>query len=162
MRQLPLLAIAVVALLTACGGAPGGPVAAGWMPGRAAGPPPERAGPIRAATVTVGGRSQTVLVDSRGMTLYYFIPDRGGRATCAGGCARSWPPLMLPSGTETPFAPDGLSGSVGTVASPDGGTQLTFDGWPLYRFAGDTAPGMAAGQGQGGKWFAVTAEIPQS
>jgi hypothetical protein len=38
--------------------------------------------------------------------------------------------------------------------------QLTYDGWPLYRYSGDAKPGEANGQGVGGVWFAMTPEGP--
>ena len=41
---------------------------------------------------------------------------------------------------------------------PDGGTHVTYDGHPLYRYSGDTAPGDTNGQGVGSVWFAMTAD----
>ena len=35
------------------------------------------------------------------------------------------------------------------------GIQVTYNGWPLYFYAGDTAPGDTNGQGQGGVWYVV-------
>ena len=171
MRKLPILAVAGLGLLAAACGGPAGSSGStgsssqdsGYGSAPAASPATApAASPIKAALVTVAGKQQTVLTDSRGMTLYYFTPDRGGKVTCAGGCAQAWPPLKVAGGTPAPGAPDGLSGSVGTVQNPEGGTQLTFNRWPLYTYAGDTGPGQATGQGQGGKWFVVTSAVPQS
>ena len=50
----------------------------------------------------------------------------------------------------------GTSGTFGTIKRPDGTTQLTFDGMPLYTYSGDSAAGQANGQGVQGVWFAVT------
>ncbi|WP_459281830.1 COG4315 family predicted lipoprotein [Arthrobacter sp. TMN-37] len=47
------------------------------------------------------------------------------------------------------------AGLVGYVERPDGTCQVTLGGWPVYYFAGDTAPGDALGQGIGGTWFTV-------
>jgi hypothetical protein len=44
---------------------------------------------------------------------------------------------------------------VGTVGRPDGTQQLTLNGWPLYRFAKDTAPGDVNGEGVDGTWRAI-------
>jgi predicted lipoprotein with Yx(FWY)xxD motif len=44
---------------------------------------------------------------------------------------------------------------LGTVEHPDAGLQITYNGWPLYVFTGDSAPGDTNGQGQGDAWFAL-------
>jgi predicted lipoprotein with Yx(FWY)xxD motif len=89
-----------------------------------------------------------------GVTLYVFTPDEGAAApTCEGGCADAWPPLIA-NGDVT--VGDGLDqAKFGTVTRGDGGEQVTFDGWPLYRVASDAAPGDTNGQGVGGKWYVV-------
>ena len=93
-----------------------------------------------------------VLVDDAGLSLYGFLPDEGGIATCGGGCAQAWPPILLPSGD----LPEGLDADIFSVTdAADGGSQLVAGGWPLYLFAGDAAPGDITGQGSGGNWFLV-------
>ncbi|HLH28697.1 MAG TPA: hypothetical protein VKW77_07250 [Acidimicrobiales bacterium] len=98
-----------------------------------------------------------VLVNSQGRTLYLFTPDRQSTPTCTGGCASAWPPLVA---NGTPVAGPGVRASLlGTVHNPDGTTQVTYDRWPLYTFAGDSGAGQAHGQGInsfGGHWAAVT------
>jgi len=109
---------------------------------------------------TVGSLG-TVLVDGYGLTLYLFVPDHhAGRSTCSGYCATQWPPVTLPSGVTTPV----IGGSVdrALVGTTRRGTalQVTYDGWPLYRWIGDTASGQATGEGlrnSGGLWYAVDA-----
>lgn len=115
---------------------------------------------LGATSISVTGRQQTVLTDTAGRTLYYFTPDKGGLITCTGGCARAWPPLVVPSMAGMPQLPTGVSGTVGWVTSPDGGMQITLNGWPLYRYAGDTSPGQANGEGSGNKWFVAASGIP--
>jgi predicted lipoprotein with Yx(FWY)xxD motif len=95
----------------------------------------------------------TVLDTSSGLTLYRNTQESGGKIVCTGGCAQTWPPVTV--GGALPAAPTGASGSFGTITRPDGSTQLTFEGMPLYTYAGDTGPGQAAGQGLQGIWFAV-------
>ncbi len=96
-----------------------------------------------------------------GHTLYLFLGDEAGRPTptCTGTCAVNWPPLLLATSggdTETSTAGAGIDTSLlGTVAHPDGGTQVTYNSWPLYFFGGDQAPGDTTGQGVGQKWFVV-------
>ena len=96
------------------------------------------------------------LVDSDGLTLYYDNAESGGSIACTGSCAAIWPPLLLPSGVSAATAGSGVDASkFGTSDRPDGGTQVTYAGMPLYLFTGDTA-GQATGQGFEG-FFAVTA-----
>ena len=45
---------------------------------------------------------------------------------------------------------------LGTITRDDGTTQVTYNGWPLYYFAGDTAAGDTTGQGMEGVWFLVS------
>ncbi len=105
------------------------------------------------ATVSTGSTSLgTVLVDAQGMTLYYLTTEHGGHIQCTGGCATTWPPLTVPAGSTPTSA--GAVTRLGTVTRPDGSTQVTFDGAPLYRYSGDTASGQTNGNGVDGVWFA--------
>lgn len=115
---------------------------------------------IKTATTTVGGKSMTILTDSKGMTLYYFTPDTGTTIACTGSCAQNWPPLLF-TGTGSPTAASTLSGTLATVSGANG-TQVTYNGHPLYTFKNDTAPGQATGQGIGGKWFVATPDLAQN
>jgi predicted lipoprotein with Yx(FWY)xxD motif len=183
IKRLTILAVAGLGLLAAaCGGSPAassGSSSSGSQPAAAAtapassdygsgygsgssAPASAAAATIKSGSVTVDGKPETVLVDAKGLTLYYFLPDKGGRVTCTGGCAQAWPPLKLASGAPTPQAPGGVSGTLATVPSPDGGVQLTFNGWPAYTYAGDSGPGQANGHAQGGKWFEITSSTPQA
>jgi predicted lipoprotein with Yx(FWY)xxD motif len=103
---------------------------------------------------TVIGNVGTVLDDGRGFTLYHLSTETGGQIKCTDSCVQTWPPLVISSGQAT--ASGDLSAKLGTLQRPDGSTQVTFDGMPLYTYAGDSAPGQANGQGVGGVWFAVT------
>jgi len=95
-----------------------------------------------------------VLVDSKGLTLYYLKGETTSHITCSGGCAIAWPPLVISAGIQ-PTAGSGVTGQLGTVNRPDGGgLQVTYDGSPLYTFASDTA-GQATGQGVS-NFFAMT------
>jgi predicted lipoprotein with Yx(FWY)xxD motif len=88
------------------------------------------------------------------MTLYYFTPDKAGKPTCTGGCAQAWPPALKSPSARFVKLP--VSGKFGTVAGASGGRQITYNGWPLYTFAGDTRPGQTTGQGSQNVWFAAT------
>jgi predicted lipoprotein with Yx(FWY)xxD motif len=99
----------------------------------------------------------TVLVNAQGFTLYHLKPETSSNIQCTGSCVSTWPPVLLPAGTSAPTGGSGVTGKLGTATRPDGGTQVTYDGFPLYTYSGDTGPGQANGQGIQGVWFAVTA-----
>jgi predicted lipoprotein with Yx(FWY)xxD motif len=111
------------------------------------------------ASKTVAGKSEDILVDAKGITLYYFTPDKGGTVTCTAACAQNWPPLTLPSGVTTPTGDKGVTGKLATVANLGGGMQVTYNGWPLYYFIKDKDSADTYGQGVGGKWFVVTPDV---
>jgi len=94
-----------------------------------------------------------ILTSSEGATLYLFEPDAQGTPTCNDSCAGTWPPL-----TDELAAGEGIDAALmGTVERADGSTQVTYNGWPLYAYSGDTAPGDTNGQGASGVWFVVDA-----
>jgi predicted lipoprotein with Yx(FWY)xxD motif len=111
-----------------------------------------------AATVNVTevGTFGQALVDGEGRSLYLFTNDTqdSGTSSCTGDCLVKWPPLLTDG---EPVAGTGMDAAMlGTITLPDGTTQVTYNGWPLYYFADDTAPGDALGQGVGGVWFLVS------
>jgi predicted lipoprotein with Yx(FWY)xxD motif len=102
-------------------------------------------------TATIGGA--TVLTSAKGFTLYSFAPDTPSKSNCNGACAQNWPPVT------GPVTAAGVAGTFGTITRSDGSVQATFDGHPLYAFAGDTAPGQNKGNGlnaAGGLWHEIT------
>ncbi len=109
------------------------------------------------STREIGGLG-TVLVNAQGMTLYAFAPDQRQRVTCTGGCASVWHPLALAS-AKPAGAGTARPSLLGADASPAGGKVVTYGGWPLYTYVGDTSPGQANGQGlnaNGGVWHVVS------
>lgn len=95
-----------------------------------------------------------IITAADGTTLYLFMPDAQATPTCTDACAQAWPPFIV-AGVSEVTAGDGVDAAlVGTVEHPTG-TQATYNGWPLYFFAGDDAPGDTNGQGQGGVWYVV-------
>jgi len=111
------------------------------------------------------------LVDAAGMTLYIFKNDTEGTPTCVDDCATNWPPALLP-------APEGGASTVPDASAAPGeapalwvgdldpalfsvvdhplGPMLKIGDWPLYHFAGDSAPGDVNGQEVGDVWYAVS------
>ena len=149
---LTLLASAAVIPLTAlalasCGGG-NDATAASAPPKTASGKP---------ATLGVESTSLgKILDDAQGRTLYLFQADAGTKSNCSGACTTNWPPLT----SAKPRVGKGASASmVGTTKRPDGKTQVTYNGHPLYTFAGDSSPGDTSGQGVnafGGLWYALS------
>jgi predicted lipoprotein with Yx(FWY)xxD motif len=96
----------------------------------------------------------TILASPRGLTLYYYSADKpgSGRSACTGSCAAAWPPLAgpvrVPAGVRLP-------GPLGVITRPDGTKQVTINGYPVYRYAEDTRPGQAAGNGESGEWHVI-------
>ena len=104
---------------------------------------------VRIADSALGG----ILTDADGNTLYLFVPDGRGASVCNDDCADAWPPLL-----GSVSAGDGVDDSLlGTAARDDGGEQATYNGWPLYYFAADTATGDTNGQGVNDVWWVISA-----
>jgi len=103
---------------------------------------------VAAATGAVG----TYLTGEDGKTLYVFSKDTTpGKSACSGDCAGNWPPFTLDAG-ESAVDGTGVSGKIDTITRDDGTKQVTYNGKPLYYFAGDSAAGQTNGQGVAGLW----------
>ncbi|HEY0391354.1 MAG TPA: hypothetical protein VGC63_06560 [Solirubrobacterales bacterium] len=100
---------------------------------------------------------KTVLTTTAGRTLYSLSVEKHGKFICTGSCLSIWHPLTVPAGVR-PTGPVKL----GTIERPEGGTQVTYKGRPLYRFGADAKAGEANGEGikDVGTWHAATP--PQS
>lgn len=148
-RKLTAALFAAGMFLAACGSSDEAATAAADAPAASGDEAASDAGvSIGTGSTDVGD----VLVNDAGLSLYGFLPDEGGIATCGGGCAQAWPPILLPS-AELPVGLD--AGLFSVTDAADGGSQLVANGWPLYLFAGDAAAGDITGQGSGGNWFLV-------
>jgi len=154
VQRIHILGGVLAAALLTGGGAALGVALAG---------PPATAAPaasIAAAAPGIGTAALppgTALVDGAGRALYLFDADTGTASACTGACAQVWPALLAGDGAP------GVTGTaqaalLGTSQRSDGTSQITYGGHPLYRFAGDTGPGEARGQGIhnfGGGWYVV-------
>ncbi len=139
MRLAALLALpAVSVVLAACGS---GSSHGGATSTSGAGP----------AVVTSARKAKvgSVIVDAQGRTLYRFTAEAEGLPVCTGACVATWLPALASTAS-------GLPKHVATVRRPDGGgLQLTYDGHPLYRYAGDRSKADVNGEGVGGQWYVV-------
>ena len=106
-----------------------------------------------AGEATAPSLHKTVLTTTKGLTLYTLTGEKNGKFICTGSCLRTWPPLLVAAGT-TPKGPVAL----GTIKRPEGKTQVTYRGAPVYTFSGDGKKGEANGEGirDVGVWHAVT------
>ena len=96
------------------------------------------------------------LADGDGRTLYLFTKDTANVSNCNDKCPQTWPPV-LPA--DKPTLKDGVTESlVGTTKRQDGSTQLTYNGWPIYYYTPDKAPGDTNGQGINKFWWVVSGE----
>lgn len=108
-----------------------------------------------ATVMTASSDLGTILVDSQGMTLYLFTKDTqgSGESTCEGECLAAWPALL-----GEPKAGDGANQTLlGSITRSDGTTQASYNGWPLYYWVKDSAPGDTTGQGVNKVWWVLDA-----
>ena len=116
----------------------------------------------RSTTVVISTRKLpklgTVLVNSKGRTLYMFVPDKRKKVTCLGSCAVVWPPVKLPTGAKPVAKGHAKASLLGSDPNPAGGRVVTYARWPLYTYVTDTSPGAAKGQAlnlNGGLWYVL-------
>ena len=93
------------------------------------------------ATKTMNGKA--VLVDAAGKALYTSDQEAGGMVRCTGGCLQFWEPLTIQGGQPTGTV---TGGALAVLTRPDGKTQVTFNGAPVYRFVEDQS-GQIGGDG---------------
>lgn len=106
---------------------------------------------LKTATTSLG----TIVTDGKGMVLYMYTKDTQGTqmSACTGGCLTAWPLAMASSQPTL----TGITGTVTMIPTASGGKQLALNGWPLYYFAKDKAPGDTMGQGVGSVWYVLDA-----
>lgn len=96
------------------------------------------------------------MIGPSGHALYLWVADSHGKSSCAGNCAKYWPPL---TSKGTPVAGHGVTaGDLGTITRAGGAKQVTYNGHPLYYFVADTSKSSTTGEGNdgfGAKWWLV-------
>lgn len=151
------MSLALALLIAACGSSTGGPYG-GSSTGNAtptATTSSASATTMKTAPLTVGGKSMTVLTNAGGMTLYYRTSDTP-TSVCSGGCASTWPPVLS---STMPSVSGTLPGTF-SLLNDANGSQVAYNGHPLYTYSGDSAPGQTNGQGFGGVWFVAPTTLP--
>jgi predicted lipoprotein with Yx(FWY)xxD motif len=130
----------IIAGISLAAVAAGGGIAAASVNGSPAARVTVASATVRTTPATVGGMTETILVNGRGLPLYYYRPDTATKSLVTGGLAQLWPPLI----SAAPAAA-GLSGKL-AVLNDVNGRQVTYNGHPLYTFADDQAD-QVTGQG---------------
>ena len=98
-----------------------------------------------------------VLVSASGRTLYRYTPDSKGHNTCSGTCATYWPAFVLKGTTKATAGSGANSGMLGTIKHGKS-LQVTYGGYPLYMYVGDTKSGQVNGEGKDSTWYVVSAK----
>lgn len=173
VRRTPVLAAAAVAItslsfIAACGGSSSSSKTSPSSPAATLSTAPTTTQPsapqptTQPNTAAAAGAALKVgtpkfaaaLTDSTGKAVYLFTADTGTTSTCTGACASAWPPVTT---TGTPSLTGGTA-KLGTTTRSDGTVQVTYNGHPLYYFAGDTKPGDTNGEGSkafGAEWYLI-------
>jgi len=116
------------------------------------------AGSSGATEITTASASGTTfLTDGSGRAVYLWVKDTGDASQCSGACAGAWPPVTASGSVSAGGSV--TSSDLSTITRSDGTKQVTYDGHPLYYFAGDSSAGQANGQGSdsfGAKWWLVS------
>jgi predicted lipoprotein with Yx(FWY)xxD motif len=99
------------------------------------------------STASVDGKE--ILTNAAGLTAYTFDPDTTTASTCYNGCARAWPPILLPTGVT-------VSAPLGVTTRTDGTQQVTYNGHPIYLYEDDKKSGDVNGDGEDGVWHIIT------
>jgi predicted lipoprotein with Yx(FWY)xxD motif len=86
-----------------------------------------------------------MMTDHKGMTVYTFDKDMGGKSMCNGDCTKMWPPMMAPADAKA-------EGKFTPIKRDDGMMQWAYDGKPLYTFMKDKKPGDKMGEGFKDMW----------
>jgi predicted lipoprotein with Yx(FWY)xxD motif len=163
---IPVLIATVALTATACSKATGAGTQAGGAYGTQTASPmatgmSSTAGAMQATTATLKverTRDGMVLAGSKGLTLYYFTKDKphSGKSACFGSCLAAWPalaaPVKAPAGARMP-------GPMGTITRGNGTVQVTINGFPIYYYVGDKAPGQIAGNGVEGTWHIIKVKM---
>ena len=104
-----------------------------------------------------------ILATGGGNTLYDFVPDTATHSACVNDpCVFGWPPLVESGAIRV--GKDVDPSLVGTLKRPDGSTQISYGGHPLYTYNLDVSPGVVMGQGidqDGGLWYVIDARGKQ-
>jgi predicted lipoprotein with Yx(FWY)xxD motif len=161
-RQLAAIVPFVALLFVAgCGSSSSSSKSSSYAPATtsaAATTSPAAAAGVKVSAAAVPGVG-TVLVNSQGHALYTFAPDNAKKVTCVGSCALVWPPVKVSTGSTAAPSGEVKAALISSLPNPEGGSVVTYAGWPLYTYVADTGAGTAKGQAilaNGGYWYVIS------
>jgi predicted lipoprotein with Yx(FWY)xxD motif len=96
------------------------------------------------------------LVDAQGRTLYLFEGDKTNVSTLSSAGLAVWPRFVATGAVKAVGGAQGAK--IGTITSPSGVRQVTYNGHPLYYYVGDSKPGSTRGQNLnefGALWYVL-------
>jgi predicted lipoprotein with Yx(FWY)xxD motif len=99
----------------------------------------------------------TILVAKNGRTLYRYTLDTKGVNKCTSnpGCKPYWPQLLVKAGVKPTVGGAASAALVGTIKAKTGWRQVTYAGYPLYMYVGDSKAGQLKGQNFQSEWYVV-------
>jgi predicted lipoprotein with Yx(FWY)xxD motif len=147
VRCALIVALAIVTVLTACGGEADSDAGVSKEPATSASlapsestkspesPSPAQEQPEPSGTVVRTAPSDygTMLFDESGQAIYLFDRETSDRPRCYGPCADAWPPVLTKAEPQT--RGQARSGLLATTERKDGTLQITYAGHPLYYYA---------------------------
>jgi predicted lipoprotein with Yx(FWY)xxD motif len=149
-----LAGVAAMALfVAACGNSDG--TTSSTTPTSSSSATPSSSGAVLGVASTSLG---DVLVDGQGLTVYMLTADSPSHSSCSSECLEYWPPVAAPASGSVPSI-SGINAKLGVTNATNGDSMLTANGWPLYTYTGDQAPGDVNGQGVqtfGGTWYVLS------
>jgi predicted lipoprotein with Yx(FWY)xxD motif len=106
------------------------------------------------------GKYGAVLGNRSSHTLYLLSIESGTHIHCtvSSGCTSLWPPLLITKGTKISVG-TGVKGKVGTVSRSATTAQVTYNGYPVYTYSGDSGPKQSNGEkifAFGGTWYMLS------
>ena len=100
-----------------------------------------------------------VLADASGYTVYTDArdPKNTSKPACTGRCLLAWFPV---TGKAKAAKGVRLHAVLGSITRSTEVVQATYNGYPLYTFGSDSAPGMTSGNDSGGIWHVIKEKVP--
>jgi len=145
-----LATVGVALVIAACGSSSSNTSA----PAAGAASPSNSTGTVAISAAKASGGMY--LTGASGRSVYLWVADRNDKSVCSGACAQTWPPVITKG---SPTAGTNVQASdLGTTVRAGGVKQVTYNGHPLYYYAGDTHSGQFTGQGSdqfGAKWWLI-------
>ena len=108
---------------------------------------------VKTASVADLGK---VVVSASGRTLYHLTAESKGKVACSAACLKQWPPLLVKAGAKPVGGAGVATSKLGVLKRPDGTFQVTYGGFGLYLYAGDSKAGQANGEAVEDSWYAVS------